>query len=85
MSQFGDELIRALNEALAHAKGDGTAIVKSLTGRKAGLVKDQPAGEGKGQQIKTNELPWQETYRAMAAEKEDWNDFDTTVGDDLDQ
>ena len=27
MSTFGDDLIRALNEALAHAKGEGPAIV----------------------------------------------------------
>jgi len=27
MSTFGDDLIRSLNEAVAHAKGEGTAIV----------------------------------------------------------
>jgi len=27
MSTFGDELIQSLNEALAHAKGEGPAIV----------------------------------------------------------
>ena len=27
MSTFGDDLIRSLNEALAHAKGDGPAVV----------------------------------------------------------
>ncbi len=27
MSDFGDDLIRSLNEALAHAKGEGPAIV----------------------------------------------------------
>ena len=27
MSTFGDDLIRSLNEALAHAKGEGPAIV----------------------------------------------------------
>ncbi len=32
----------------------------------------------------TSKLSWEETYRAMAAEKEDWSDFDTTVGDGLD-
>ncbi len=32
----------------------------------------------------TDKLSWEETYRAMAAEKEDWNDFDATVGDGLD-
>ena len=28
-----------------------------------------------------NKLSWKETYRAMAAEKEDWSDLDATVGD----
>ena len=32
----------------------------------------------------TNKLSWEETYRATAAEKENWSDFDTTVGDGLD-
>ena len=27
MSSFGDDLIQAMTEALAHAKGEGTAIV----------------------------------------------------------
>lgn len=27
MSTFGDDLIQSLNEAVAHAKGEGTAIV----------------------------------------------------------
>ncbi|MCY4394197.1 MAG: helix-turn-helix transcriptional regulator, partial [Rhodospirillaceae bacterium] len=27
MSKFGDDLIRSLNEAVAHAKGEGPAIV----------------------------------------------------------
>lgn len=30
-----------------------------------------------------NKLSWQETYRAMAAENEDWSDLDTTVADGL--
>ena len=29
-------------------------------------------------------LSWEETYRAMAAETEDWNDFDVTIFDGLD-
>jgi len=33
---------------------------------------------------KTSKLSWQETYRAMAAEEEDWSDLDTTVADGLD-
>jgi antitoxin MazE len=30
-----------------------------------------------------NQLSWEETYRAMAQEQEDWSDFDTTVADGL--
>ena len=30
-----------------------------------------------------NKLSWKETYRAMAAEREDWSDFDVTVADGL--
>ena len=29
MSTFGDDLIRSLNEALAHAQGEGAAIVRT--------------------------------------------------------
>lgn len=28
-------------------------------------------------------ISWEDTYKAMAAEKEDWNDFDTTLLDGL--
>jgi len=28
-------------------------------------------------------LSWEETYRAMATEGEDWSDFDVTVADGL--
>ena len=31
-----------------------------------------------------NKLSWKETYRAMAADREDWSDLDTTVADSLD-
>ena len=31
-----------------------------------------------------NKLSWEETYRAMAEESEDWNDFEAVVGDGLD-
>ena len=31
-----------------------------------------------------NKLSWKETYRAMAAEKEDWSDLEATVADGLD-
>ncbi|MXX77567.1 MAG: AbrB/MazE/SpoVT family DNA-binding domain-containing protein, partial [Gemmatimonadales bacterium] len=27
---------------------------------------------------------WEDTYRAMAAEAEDWSDFDATLADGLD-
>ena len=30
-----------------------------------------------------NKLSWQETYRAMATEDEDWSDLDATVADGL--
>ncbi len=32
---------------------------------------------------KENKLSWQETYRAMAVEDEDWSDLDATVADGL--
>ncbi len=31
-----------------------------------------------------NKLSWQDSYRAMAAEEEDWSDLDATVADGLD-
>lgn len=31
-----------------------------------------------------NKLSWKDTYRAMAADKEDWSDLEATVGDGLD-
>ena len=31
-----------------------------------------------------NKLSWEDTYRAMAAEGEDWSDLDATVADGLD-
>ena len=31
-----------------------------------------------------NRLSWEDTYRAMAAEGEDWSDLDATVADGLD-
>ena len=33
---------------------------------------------------KTQHLSWEETYRAMAAESEDWSDFDIAIADGLD-
>ena len=33
---------------------------------------------------KTDQLSWEETYRAMAAEFEDWSDLDVAVADGLD-
>lgn len=31
-----------------------------------------------------SKLSWEETYRAMAAEDEDWSDLDATIADGLD-
>ena len=31
-----------------------------------------------------NKLSWQDSYRAMAAEEEDWSDLDAAVADGLD-
>ena len=33
---------------------------------------------------KRHHLSWEETYRAMAAESEDWSDLDVAVADGLD-
>ena len=32
----------------------------------------------------THSLSWEETYRAMAAEPEDWSDFDAALADGVD-
>lgn len=32
----------------------------------------------------TNKLSWEDTYKSMAEEKEDWDDFDVTLLDGLD-
>jgi len=32
----------------------------------------------------TGKLSWEQTYRAMAAEREDWSDFDAAAADGLD-
>ncbi|MFN2357600.1 MAG: AbrB/MazE/SpoVT family DNA-binding domain-containing protein [Desulfotignum sp.] len=32
----------------------------------------------------TNKLSWEDTYKSMAEEKEDWDDFDITLLDGLD-
>lgn len=31
-----------------------------------------------------NKLSWKDTYRAMAADREDWSDLETTIADGLD-
>ena len=31
-----------------------------------------------------NKLSWKDTYRAMAADREDWSDLEVTVADGLD-
>ena len=33
---------------------------------------------------KDKRMTWEETYREMAREKEDWSDFDATVADGID-
>lgn len=33
---------------------------------------------------KTNKLSWEDTYKSMAEEKDDWDDFDVTLLDGLD-
>jgi antitoxin MazE len=33
----------------------------------------------KEEKIEDQKLSWEETYREMAAEDEDWNDFDITL------
>ena len=32
-----------------------------------------------------NKLSWEETYKAMSEEQEDWSDFDITVADGLEE
>lgn len=32
-----------------------------------------------------NKLSWEETYKAMSEEQEDWGDFDVTVADGLEE
>jgi hypothetical protein len=34
--------------------------------------------------IPDNKLSWEDTFREMAKEKEDWSDFDVTVNDGID-
>jgi antitoxin MazE len=51
-----------------------------------------PIGNSKGIRISKelllrkkydNKLSWEDTYKAMAYEKENWDDFDTTIRDGL--
>ena len=45
---------------------------------------DQPGVDG-GQAIgQGGKLSWSDTYRAMAADDEDWSDLDVAVADGLD-
>ena len=32
-----------------------------------------------------NKISWEETYKAMSEEQEDWSDFDVTVADGLEE
>ena len=43
MSTFGDDLIQSLREALAHAKGDGPAVVHAWT---ATALRNAASGSG---------------------------------------
>ena len=43
MSTFGDDLIQSLHEALAHAKGDGPAVVHAWT---APALRNAASGSG---------------------------------------
>ena len=43
MSKFGEDLIQSLNEALAHAKGEGPAIVHTPGAPREVRKKDQAA------------------------------------------
>ena len=36
-------------------------------------------------QVQDEKLSWEETYKAMAKEKEDWQDFENTLLDGLDE
>ena len=46
MSAFGEDLVRSLNEALAHARGEGPAAVHTATrSYGGGPARSAPAGE----------------------------------------
>lgn len=44
MSTFGEDLIQSLNEALAHAKGEGPAIVHAPVAPREARKQDRAAG-----------------------------------------
>lgn len=35
--------------------------------------------------ISQNKLSWEETYKAMSKENENWNDFDSTISDGINE
>ncbi len=47
------------------------------------LVLEEPDGSVVLRGTKTSKRSWKQTYPAMAAEGEDWSDFDITAADDL--
>ena len=44
MSTFGEDLIQSLNEALAHAKGEGSGIVHAPVARREVRKRDRAVG-----------------------------------------
>ena len=46
MTKLGDDLVQSLNEALAHAKGEGPGIVHALESRPGSVAGDAEAGAG---------------------------------------
>ena len=51
MSTFGDDLIQSLHEALAHAKGDGPAVVHAWT---ATALRNAASGPGGSANVSQN-------------------------------
>ena len=50
-------------------------------GRMESLVLEEPDASAVLRGTKTSKLSWKQTYLAMAAEGEDWSDFDITAAD----
>lgn len=81
------EMARRDVKLVAVGNSKGIRLPKSLLqkyGWSESLVLEEMDGGVFLYSEETNKLSWEETYRAMAAEKEDWSDFDATIGDGLD-